>query len=141
MLSNFEKIIFLRKVSLFDKLGVEGLKILSMITDEESFNANEVVFKQGDVGDVLYIIETGKVIIYNEANPDHVYATLGKGDCFGEMAVLDRETRSASVATVEDSNMIMVDSEKFRTIVMQYPYIAFSIFSTLCQRIRETMHY
>lgn len=100
----------LRTVELFDGLNDEQVEQLASIADERTYNRNELVFNQGDEGDRLYVVRSGFVeIIVDDKEHDDLPRTivnLGTGQVFGEMALVDRGTRSATVRSVDDGTII-----------------------------------
>ncbi|MBF0472687.1 MAG: cyclic nucleotide-binding domain-containing protein [Nitrospirae bacterium] len=104
--------------------GVREIDFFSFLTDEElmkllkmckcrNYRAGEVVFEQGDAGDRFYVIINGQIDIIkiiNDSN-EETLATIGKGQCFGEMAILDDSPRSASARAGADTLMFELDKK------------------------------
>jgi len=96
------------------------------------------LFSEGDYGEEMYFIHDGKVRIFKTIrNLSKTLALLGKGEFFGEMAVLDYKPRSASAETVEDSTLIVLGAETFETILKNDPEVSFRLIKKLVQRLRE----
>lgn len=140
MSSELEKIQFLSKVSLFTSLSEKALLDLSAITVEQAVPAKTVVFKEGDPGDALYIIKSGKVNILKRTSSgtDSVLATLGKEMVIGDMAVIDDMPRSASVVTVQDTVFLVITKNDFKALLSSTPEIAFQILKMMTERLRKT---
>jgi len=99
----------LRTVHLFSGLSHEQLGRLLAVSEEEVYQDGDIIFEQGAAGDKLYIVSEGQVEIRIRKRPDtpersHVF--LGRGQVFGEMALLDEGTRSATVRSSQDSTVL-----------------------------------
>ncbi|HRZ87678.1 MAG TPA: cyclic nucleotide-binding domain-containing protein [bacterium] len=139
MLSIMETILFLKRIPLFSNIHGEGLKRIADISIEKVCEAGELIFNEGDIGDVLYIIKKGSVSIFKklDSGQEKQLAVLKEQQYFGEMAILDDSSRSASARTAEDSILLSVDKDNFREVVKEFPEIAFEIFKVFSQRLRE----
>lgn len=139
-MSELDKIQFLRQVSLFRSLSDKALLDLSAITIEQLVPAKTIVFKEGDKGDALYIVKSGKTNILkrNSSGIDSVLATLSKGAVIGDMAIIDEQPRSASVATVQDTTFLIITKDDFRDLLSEMPEISFQILKMTTERLRAT---
>jgi CRP-like cAMP-binding protein len=106
------------------------------------FPKNSVVFMEGDLGLAMYVIESGTVEIRkNIGGEETVLATLGKGDFFGEMCMLEEDTpRSATAHAVEDVAAVMIDQSAFTFILKHNPEIAIRMMRKLVLRLEHTTH-
>ena len=104
-----------------------------------AFRAGEVVFNEGDAGDGLYIIHRGLIRITAISTPDrqHVLSRMEPGDYFGEMAVFDGGTRSASAAALEDSTLSFVPMAAVLELLERSPLLAASLVRDASLRMRE----
>ena len=103
------------------------------------FNQGQVLFHEGDDGEEMFIIQSGRVAIKKKVKDgDTVLATLEKGDFFGEMAVLERMPRSASAEMVEDGDLIVISGEMFGDMIKANPEIAVRMLRKYSIRLRET---
>jgi CRP-like cAMP-binding protein len=104
------------------------------------FPAGSIVFEEGDLGLAMYVIESGEVEIRKRIrSDDRVLATLGKGDFFGEMCMLEEETpRSASAVAISDVDAVMIDQSAFTFILKHNPEIAIRMMRKLVIRLRQT---
>ncbi len=98
------------------------------------FPAGETIFRQGDEGNVMYGIQAGEVdIVHN----DRLIRTLGPGDIFGEMAVIDREPRSANAVAKTGCRLVVIDKAEFLFRVQHHPTFALFVLQTNTRRLRE----
>jgi Cyclic nucleotide-binding domain/FHA domain len=104
-----------------------------------SFNAGEIIFREGDLGTEMYIINEGKVEILNRVGEDdRVLAVLEKGDFFGEMSVLEDLPRAATARAVSDSRLLQINGSTFDQMLQANPEIAVRMMRKLSRRLRET---
>jgi CRP-like cAMP-binding protein len=106
-----------------------------IITCDES----EVIFEENSPGETMYVISTGKVRLQTMVNGrELVLDTLGPGDFFGEMALVDDAPRSATAVALEnDTRLVVLDQTKFLYLVNQQPPFALFIMHGLCRRLRN----
>ncbi len=103
------------------------------------FNKGHVLFREGEDGEDMYIIQSGRVAIKKRVKEgDTTLATLEKGDFFGEMAILERMPRSATAEVVEDGDLIVISSETFGDMIKANPEIAVRMLRKQSIRLRET---
>jgi CRP/FNR family transcriptional regulator, cyclic AMP receptor protein len=101
--------------------------------------AGTVLFHEGDRGEDMYIIQSGKVKISKHIRGvEKTLATLEKGEFFGEMAILNDKPRSASAETVEDCELLLIDRKTFDTLIRGNAEIAVRFIKRLADRLRET---
>jgi len=135
-----DKLQFLRQVPLFSSLSEKALLDLSAITVEQAYVAKTTVFKEGDPGDALYIVKSGKVNILKRTSSgtDSVLVSLGKDAVIGDMAVIDDQPRSASVATIQDTIFYIITKNDFKNLLGTAPEIGFQILKLTTERLRKT---
>ena len=104
------------------------------------FNANDVIFRQGEPSDSMYLIKSGLVGVYsNYGKTGHkLLSVLGKDKFFGEMGVIDNLPRSADIVAVDDSELIEVNAEDFPAFVAQNTSDVITILKNLSERLRKT---
>jgi len=103
--------------------------------------AQKVMFRAGDAGDAMYLIERGKVRICVQATDGHevTLTELGRGDFFGEMALLDGQRRSANAVVAEDARLAVLSREHFLSFIMGgNPSVALEMLTALANRLRHT---
>ncbi len=137
---NMGRMLFLRRVPLFVNLEGSDLQFLSEICIEKEYAAGHVIFEEADDGDALYIIESGRVNIVTGKDENAVIlGVLEERECFGEMSILDGESRSASANVAKDSKVLVINREDFHGILLARPRIAITLFRTLSLRFRATL--
>lgn len=98
--------------------------------------AGTVVFKEGEEGDQMFIIQDGRVKVSRAiGGKEQMLAVLGKGDFFGEMALVTRERRTATVAALEAVRLLAFNQEGFLNMINKNPKIALNIIDKLCRRL------
>ena len=103
------------------------------------FKKGHVLFQEGDDGEDMYIVQSGKVAIKKKLKEgDATLAVLEKGDFFGEMAILERLPRSASAEVIEDGDLIVIAGEIFGDMIKANPEIAVRMLRKQSIRLRET---
>lgn len=134
MISTIEKVLFLKGVELFQSIPGEELSQIARITDEVQFPPEQMVVREGDSGDAMYLIVDGEVRVHSGPTD---FAQLGPRDYFGEMSILDAEPRSATVTALTDLRLLRITHSDFSEILTEKPEISYGIIQTLTQRLRE----
>lgn len=134
MISTVEKVLFLKSVDLFKEIPGEDLAQIAQIADEVEFDVGQTIFKEGDLGEALYLILEGKVRIHRG---EQTLAEIGEKECFGEMSILDSEPRSATVTALSDLVAIKIQREDFGEILASKSEIARGIITVLTSRLRK----
>ncbi len=138
MLLSIEKAVFLKSAPLFAALEGEELAALAEIAPEHTFQPGEIIFEENQEPHHLYVIVQGNVEVFRRVNGiERPLAYLGEKECFGEMAILDEQRRSASVRATEATTVLKLDRESFHELIMERPQIAFAIFKILSGRLRQ----
>src|SRR5213080_1751879 len=130
----------LRHVPLFESLDTEAAHELCELLESLDCKAGAVLFRAGDEGNAMYIIEQGKVRICVRAKDGHdvTLTELHRGDFFGEMALLDGEPRSADARVAEDARLAVLSREHFLSFVSSNPNVALEMLTALANRLRHT---
>lgn len=100
-----------------------------------SFKAGEVIFQEGDPAEELFIVQAGKVEI---RLGNRLLDTLPERSIFGEMALIDRGTRSATAVAATDATLVPVGEKQFLFLVGRTPYFALNVMRVLAQRLRAS---
>ncbi|HLV26961.1 MAG TPA: Crp/Fnr family transcriptional regulator [Gemmatimonadales bacterium] len=130
---------FLSSVPLFRGLSRDALYRLAEVTREKIYARNGVICFEGDPGDALYIVRTGrvKVVLVGDDGREVILGVLGAGEYFGELSLIDDQPRSAHVIAMEDSRLLVLRREDFRKRVEANPGIAWALLQDLSQRLRQ----
>ena len=124
--------------SIFHTLSSADFRKITALGRLVPYRAGEIVFSEGDDADHLYLIESGRVSIsIQRFNSREELSLLGPGECFGEMAVLGNDKRSATVEAVADSRLLCVDKAAFLALLAGEPEIASRIGTILAERNGE----
>jgi CRP/FNR family cyclic AMP-dependent transcriptional regulator len=130
----------LRTVPLFESLTEREANTLCDLLQPLDCYPQHVLFRAGDAGDSMYLIESGKICISMKAADGHelTIAELGAGDFFGEMAMLDGKPRSARATALEPSKLATLSREHFLSFVQGNAQVATEMLSALAHRLRRT---
>ncbi len=134
MYSTVEKILFLKSAPVFARLAGEDLAPLARMAEVLAYGKGERIFTQGEIGDALFVVVRGSVTISHDGTP---LATLGTGEAFGEMAVLDEVPRSATAEAAEETEVLAIGNEEFYEMLHEQVEIAEGIIRMLTLRLRE----
>jgi len=105
----------------------------------KSYSPGQVIFSEGEEGEEMYIIQSGKVrVSKNFAGRPHVLAVLHKGDFFGEMAIVSRFKRTATVTALEAVELLVFDREGLVNMITKNARIGLSIIDGLCRRLQNS---
>lgn len=143
-MASAERIAQLGQVVLFRGLTEDALELISAIADDEEHPAGHVIFRQGEVGEKLYVIVSGRVRISRDVGGmgEEALAILGPGSCFGEMALVDDSPRSADAHVHEKCRLLSIPKEAFEELLFLHKDLAYEIlWSTvrvLTARLRDT---
>ena len=130
----------LRSVPLFASLDDEDASALRELLDLEVRPAGSVLFRKGDMGGAMYLIEGGRVRIHvrDEDGDEVTLAELTAGDFFGEMALLDGKPRSATATVTEDARLAVLSRQHFHEFVSRNTEVALSMLGAITERLRQT---
>lgn len=132
MLSTIERIIALKQTELFRELASDELASIAAIAGEVVVYATETLLEAGDSGDSLFIVVDGRMRVHRG---DHTLATLGEHDPVGEMSVLARRPRSASVTAESDTLLLEISANAFNELMDDHPEIAQGVIRVLLKRV------
>lgn len=110
------------------------VQLLASSGEAEEFPAGTTVFSEGDPGDRLYIVRSGSVSLTAHGRD---LETVGEGGMFGEMAVIDREPRSATAVAQTDCELVAVEKRRFWFLVQETPYFAEIVMRVMSDRLRR----
>jgi CRP/FNR family cyclic AMP-dependent transcriptional regulator len=130
----------LRRVPVFATLAPEELERVAQVAVPRHFAAGHIVFREGDESDTCYVVRSGhaRAIRQHTDGRAIALATFGPGDIFGELAMFDRERRSATVEAVEDTDALAILGGDMRRLLREHPEIAVKLLAALGRRLRES---
>jgi CRP/FNR family transcriptional regulator, cyclic AMP receptor protein len=128
-----DKIALLRGVALFRELDEQALQAIVDQVRELQFPAGQYVVREGDVGTGCYLIVSGQVRVVHHGKE---VAVRGPGEYFGELAVLDRSTRSAHVITTEPTMCLALASWEVDKVLELHPRVAVALLREMARRVR-----
>lgn len=109
------------------------INTLKSYTDYKTYSPGEVIFSEGDPGDVMYAIAEGEVEISIHGKP--VYY-VKQGEVIGEMALIDRKPRSATATAKKECKLVVIDEHRFNFLIKQTPMFVTQIMKVMSERIR-----
>lgn len=130
----------LKLIPLFSELREEELEDLMKVSVRQTFKKDNMVLIEEEVGSTMFIILNGRVKIsrISDEGREVILSILVDGDFFGEMAILDGQTRSANAVTLEDTEMLIIRRENFLRMLHDYPQIAINLLKELAHRLRRS---
>ena len=130
-----ERMMFLRKVPLFEHLSPEDLKQVAEVASEQLFADGTVVAEQGESGDDLFVVVAGEIEVERDGE---AVARRGPGQYVGEMAVITGSPRMASLRCRGEVRALAVDRRRFERILRERPDASLAVMRTLCERLEES---
>jgi len=104
----------------------------------KNYAPGEIIVRQGETGDCMYAIQKGKVEVLRRGKGGEVrVAVLEEGEVFGEMAIFEREVRSATVRALGEARLLTIDKKTFLRRAQEDPTLAFNLMQMMCRRIRK----
>lgn len=129
---------FLLYVPIFSDLPQETLEKISKIGTNRTYKKDSVILMEEDAGSALFVIVRGKVKISRTSNDGRevILTYLTDSDFFGEMAILDGMTRSATVIASEDSELFIIQRDDFLNLLKDHPEVSIALLQELTKRLR-----
>ena len=130
----------IRSVPLFGSLDDEAASELRSLLRTRDVGTGTPLFRTGDEGDAMYLIENGRVriCVTDEDKKEIVLAELARGDFFGEMAIIDGKKRSADAVIAEDARLAVLSRDNFLHFIQSNPMVALEMLSATFSRLRTT---
>lgn len=132
-----QRIDILSSVSLFSKLPSSAVEKIADVADYAVLPPDQVLFREGDPGDTFCVIISGSVRVFRTTEDDckNILTTLTTGSCFGEMALLTGEPRSASVETLEPTSLITIEKNALDRVLADNPELTTIFLQMLAGRL------
>ena len=134
-----EEVSFLRNVPIFNELSDQELEKIAALGVRKKYKKGSIILLEEETGAALFVIVTGKVKIVrmDDDGREVILSILGESDFFGEMAILDGLTRSASVVATSKSELFMIHRRDFLKLLNDYPMVAIALLRELTGRLRK----
>lgn len=126
----------LSTVDIFHSLPPEEVQSILPFVEKTSYNQGDTIFRQGDEGDALYLIREGNVNIVHSQTP---VATLSAGETFGEMAILTKETRTATATAETSVELYKIKQEDFQRLMAHSPRLSAAVKELLVRRLENPL--
>ena len=133
MLTVVEKVIFLQDVDVFSEVPTEQLAYLAAIAEEETFIQDEVIYREQDHADAMYLVVEGRVRLHRNELEIAIY---GPGDAFGTWALFDDEPRVSAATPLEQTQLLRLNKEDFIDLLADNVDITQGVLKALVKRVR-----
>lgn len=133
MLTVVEKVVFLQNVDIFEQVPAEQLSYIAAIADEVQYSKGDVIFKENEPSDSLYLVIDGKINIEKEGK--QVLAARGK-DAFGTWSLLDNEPRVVTAIAADDASLLRIERNDFVDLLADNVQVTQGILKTLVKKVR-----
>lgn len=141
-----DKLVHLEIFSDFNSSNDEHRRLLKevcLLLEPQSYNSGDVIIKEGDTGDTLYILYEGTVQIRRNTPSNDQFAvvnlTTEQNVFFGEVALIDRDTRSASVIAIENCKVLKLDGSRFKELCDKEPVLGYHVMYRISRRIASSL--
>jgi CRP/FNR family transcriptional regulator len=133
-----DTVALLGHVPVFEALETDDLERVAQVAVPRSFEAGQVVFREGDDSDTCYVVSTGhaRAVRSHSDGRTITLATFGPGDIFGELAMFDDEKRSATVEAVDDVDVVAILGNDMRRLLKEHPEMSAKLVTALGRRLR-----
>jgi len=111
-----------------------SLKFFKYDDNFVTYRAGDVIFKEGEHGEHMYVVKAGNVDLKVKGM---TVETIEVGEILGEMALLDQESRSASAVAATDCQLVPIDNQRFQFLVSETPYFAIEVMQIMARRLRH----
>ncbi len=132
------RIDILKTIPLFSGLTGDQLKTLASIAVRMAFNRGEIIFQDGDKGNGIYIVESGKIKVYKLSldGKEQILHIFGPGHTFGEVPVFQGKSFPASAMTLEPSDIVFLPRDRFVDLISTTPALSMNMLADLSRRLR-----
>ena len=141
-LSLMERILFFKQVPLFANLAPVDIKQVAAIAQEESFCDGDLIAQQGDPGDVMFIIVSGEVSVVVSKDQKNIEIAKRKpGEYVGEMALISKEPRNATLAAIGNVRALSIDQKSFESLLRDRSDVSLAVIEVLCERLKQASNF
>ena len=134
MLTVVEKVIFLQDVDIFKYTSTEDLAYIAAITEEAEYEANDPIYKEGEMSDSMYLVVEGNIALRRNGKDLFV---AKKKEVFGTWSLFDDEPRVVSAVPLEESRLLKINREDFFDLLADHVQITQGILKTIVKRLRS----
>jgi len=129
----------LQEMPLFRNLDLKRLRVVAMMGESQAYRAHERLFEKGEEGDAAFIIIDGEVeVLVPAEGGEQSVAILGKGEIFGELAVICDQVRSSAIAARSELEVLRLDRNVVLNLMREFPDISLEMVRILAQRLERT---
>jgi CRP/FNR family cyclic AMP-dependent transcriptional regulator len=132
-----ERVLLLKSLSIFSDTPETILAEIAHLMQEMEVHEKHAIVSEGEIGNCMYIIYKGEVKVHTG---NQQLAILKEKDFFGELSLLDTETRSATVTSTTDCILYRIDQEPFYDLMECRPEVVKGVVQSLCKRLRDANH-
>lgn len=136
-MSPMERVLELRRIPLFAELSPADLHRLASVAEERSYHDGDLLAAEGELGDELHVVVEGTVVV---THGDTIVARRGAGEVVGELSIITRSPRVASLAAEGGVRTIAIGQREFESMIRERPEIALAVMRVLAQRLSEQDH-
>jgi CRP/FNR family cyclic AMP-dependent transcriptional regulator len=132
---------FLTKIPMFENLSAEDLNLLTLLWHERTIQKSEVLFRKGDVGSSMFIVQDGSMeicVLSGQDQEEIRVSTIDKGGFFGELALISGQPRTATAKAIEDCRLLEMWREEFINFLSTRPMVAISMINEIGKRLQAT---
>ncbi|MCP4566269.1 MAG: Crp/Fnr family transcriptional regulator [FCB group bacterium] len=133
MLTVIEKVIFLQNVDVFSEVPSEHLAYLAAIAEEVAFDEDEVIYREQDLPDALYLVLDGSVRLHRDTEE---ITNASAREAFGSWALFDNEPRVVTATALEETRLLRVDREEFIDLLADHVQITEGVLKAMAGRLR-----
>jgi CRP/FNR family transcriptional regulator, cyclic AMP receptor protein len=134
-----EEVELLQRIPLFQNIEPAKLKLLAFTSERVAFEENQVLFREGDMGDAAYIIMDGKAeVSVDSPSGPVVVATLGRNSFVGEIAILCDVPRTATITARQRLVCLRISKQLFLRLINEFPQMAVAVLRELAMRLERT---
>ncbi len=134
-----ERVLFLKSTPLFKNVSSEKLLKLAEIASPVDYEPDEIISKQGDISEHLYIVKSGTVkVVKMDGERSVLVSTINVGDTYGEIGLFNQAPRSASAVAVEKCCLLIIKRAQLKKMLIEVPEIAFNLLGVLSERLRKS---
>ena len=129
----------LRRIPLFSQIDTAKLKLLALASERLTYAPDQVVVKQGDVGDAAFVIIDGAAdVIIGEDEDELVVASVGPNDIVGEIAILCDVPRTATIRATDELQVLKITKDRFVRMLSDFPALSIGVMRVLADRLART---